>query len=103
MMVVFSFEGDEEVTRVSLENRGQDLNSYKSQAHACGMTHATAYQLMKVINVPWDGSLPFRFEPDREMAFRLYMYDGDLSRYVGELLDTILACIALGCEEIRIS
>jgi superfamily II helicase len=104
MMVVFAFNGDEQVTHVALEQRGTELNSVKADAHCCAMTQEVAYQLVnKVMNVPWNGDTPFRFEPDREMAFRLYMYDGDISRYASELLNTVLACIALGCEEIRIS
>jgi hypothetical protein len=104
MMVVFSFEGDEQVTRVNLSQNGKDIESYQSDAHSCGMQQEAAFQLVtKTMNVSWNNTLPFRFEVDREHAYRLYMYDGDLSRYAGELLETVLAAIALGVDEIRIS
>jgi hypothetical protein len=103
MMVLFTFEGDEQITNVSLNQGGKDIEAYKADAHCCGMSKEIAFQMMKIMGISWNGDTPFRFEVDREHAYRLYMYDGDLSRHVSELLNTILACIALGYEEIRIS
>lgn len=103
-MKVFSFEEDEKVTRVSMTGGAKNIEHFKSDAHPCVIPEDAARGLMKLCGVLW---LPEEsgtsFQPTMEIAWRLFAYDGDISRYAGELLETVMAALVLDAVEIKIS
>jgi hypothetical protein len=103
-MKLFSFHDDEQVTRVSMNGGSKNIEHYQSDAHPCAIPEDAARGLMKLCGVIW---LPEEsstsFQPTMEMAWRLYAYDGDIARYAGELLETIMAALVLDAVEIKIS